>query len=74
MPQNVLEMCRRAAQTSPIDRVWNVGSIYDGIMLLWLDRLAIGASNDRSASGELVEQMRRAGAPKDCSETLYRAL
>ena len=57
MPQKVWEMCRRAAQTSPIDRVWSVGSIYDGIMVRGTDRLAVGVTDDRSTSGELVEQM-----------------
>ena len=57
MPQKVLEMCPRAAQTSPIDRGWNVGTKYDGFMLRWLDRLAIGAENDRSTSDEAVEQI-----------------
>ena len=50
-------MCPRAAQTSPIDRVWNVGTIYDGSMMRWTDRVAIGAENDRSTSDETVEQM-----------------
>ena len=54
--QKVLEMCPRPAQTSPIDRKWKVGTIYDGFMLRWLDRLAIGAENGRSASGEAVER------------------
>ena len=57
MPQKVLEMCPRVAQTSLIDRVWNVGTIYDGIMLWWTDRIAIGAENDRSTSGEPAERM-----------------
>ena len=57
MAQKVLEMCPRAPQTSPIDRKWKVELIYDGFMLRWLDRLAIGAENDRSTSGEPVEQM-----------------
>ena len=56
-PQKVLEMCPRAPQTSPIDRKWKVGTIYNGFMLRWLDRLAIGEENGRSASGEAVEQM-----------------
>ena len=55
--RKVLEMCPRAAQTSPIDRVWNVGTIYDGSMMRWTDRVAIGAENDRSTSGEPAEQM-----------------
>ena len=46
-----------AAQTSPIDRVRSVGTIYDGIMLLWPDRLAVEVVTDRSASGEPVEQI-----------------
>ena len=50
-------MYPRAAQTSPIDRVWNVGTIYDGSMMRWTDRGAIGAENDRSTSGEPAEQM-----------------
>ena len=57
LPQKVLEMCPRAAQTSPIDRVWNVGTIYDGSMMRWTDRVAIGAENDRSTSDEPAEQM-----------------
>ena len=55
--QTVLELCSRAAQTSPIDRKWKVELIYDGFMLRWLDRLAIGAENDRSTSDEAVEQI-----------------
>ena len=51
------DSCPRAPQTSPIDRKWKVELIYDGFMLRWLDRLAIGAENDRSTSGEPVEQM-----------------
>ena len=51
------DSCPRAPQTSPIDRKWKVELIYDGFMLRWLDRLAIGAENDRSTSNETVEQM-----------------
>ena len=50
-------MCPRAAQTLPIDRKWKVELIYDGFMLRWPDRLAIGAENDRSTSDEAVEQI-----------------
>ena len=73
MPQKVLEMCPRAAQTSPIDRVWNVGTIYDGIMVRGVDRLAIRVTDDRSTSRETVEQLGRAAVPQNASETLYRA-
>ena len=65
-------MCPRAAQTSPIDRIWNVGTIYDGSMMRWTDRVAIGAENDRSTSGEPAEQIWGAGSAQDASETLYR--
>ena len=65
--QKVLEMCPRAAQTSPIDRIWNVGTIYDGSMMRWTDRVAIGAENDRSTSGEPAEQMRSAEKPQNPS-------
>ena len=44
-------MCPRAPQTSPIDRKWKVELIYDGFMLRWPDRLAIGAENECFAHG-----------------------
>ena len=69
VPQKVLEMCPRPAQTSPIDRKWKVELIYDGFMLRWLDRLAIGAENDRSTSDEAVEQIWRADTPQNPSES-----
>ena len=70
--QKVLEMCPRAPQTSPIDRKWKVELIYDGFMLRWLDRLAIGAENDRSTSQEPVERFWRPASAQNASETLYR--
>ena len=67
-------MCPRPAQTSPIDRKWKVELIYDGFMLRWLDRLAIGAENGRSTSQELVEQIRRADPPQNPSGSLRESL
>ena len=70
-PQNLLGERFRAAQGRRIGRKWSLGTIYDGSMR-WPDRLAICAENDRSTSGESVEQMWRADTPQNPSGASYR--